>query len=98
VLASRAWAAYPAFSPPEAFPPFTLAPGLCYANAGENAASAMEVAAVAAKNCALKVQAHLAGGGGGGGRTAAGGPLGARGRRRRSHLMRALCVGLNAAW
>lgn len=47
------------FNPPEQFAPFLLAPGLCYNNALENAASAMEVAAVAAKNCALLVQQHI---------------------------------------
>ncbi|KAF8056474.1 PCYOX1 [Scenedesmus sp. PABB004] len=52
VLASKAWRAYPRFDPPERFAPFALAPGLCYINALESAASAMEVAAVAAANCA----------------------------------------------
>jgi hypothetical protein len=47
------------FQPPEKFAPFLLSPGLCYNNALENAASAMEVAAVAAKNCALLVQQHV---------------------------------------
>jgi hypothetical protein len=47
------------FQPPEKFTPFLLGPGLCYNNALENAASAMEVAAVAAKNCVLLVQQHL---------------------------------------
>lgn len=47
------------FQPPEKFAPFVLRPGLCYNNALENAASAMEVAAVAAKNCALLVQQHV---------------------------------------
>jgi hypothetical protein len=47
------------FQPPEKFAPFLLGPGLCYNNALENAASAMEVAAVAAKNCALLVQQHV---------------------------------------
>lgn len=46
------------FQAPEKFAPFLLGPGLCYNNALENAASAMEVAAVAAKNCALLVQQH----------------------------------------
>ena len=44
VVATRAWTApgaYPAFDPPEDFAPFTLAPGLFYAAALENAASAM---------------------------------------------------------
>lgn len=47
------------FQPPEKFAPFVLSPGLCYNDALENAASAMEVAAVAAKNCALLVQQHI---------------------------------------
>lgn len=47
------------FQPPEKFAPFLFGPGLCYNNALENAASAMEVAAVAAKNCALLVQQHV---------------------------------------
>lgn len=47
------------FQPQETFAPFLLGPGLCYNNALENAASAMEVAAVAARNCALLVQQHL---------------------------------------
>lgn len=61
------------FSPPEAFAPFKLAPGLCYANALENAASAMEIGAVAGINCALLLLRQLTapgpgvGGGGGGG-------------------------------
>eukprot|EP00198_Chlamydomonas_reinhardtii_P013397 XP_001702734.1 predicted protein [Chlamydomonas reinhardtii] len=41
------------FAPPERFPPFLLAPGLVYGNALEGAASAMEMAAVAAANSAL---------------------------------------------
>lgn len=35
------------------------AQGLVYVSAWENAASAMEMAAVAARNCALLVRAHL---------------------------------------
>jgi prenylcysteine oxidase/farnesylcysteine lyase len=53
VLGNRTWDAYPRFAPPERFAPFELAPGLCYASALENAASAMEVAAIAGRNCAL---------------------------------------------
>jgi prenylcysteine oxidase/farnesylcysteine lyase len=48
------------FHPPETFAPFTLSPGLCYNNALENGASAMEVSAVAAMNCALLLQQQLA--------------------------------------
>jgi hypothetical protein len=47
------------FSPPERFAPFQLAPGLAYNKALENAASAMEVAAVAAANSARLVLRHL---------------------------------------
>jgi prenylcysteine oxidase/farnesylcysteine lyase len=60
IVGVKAWSAYPRFHPPEEFAPFTLAPGLCYGSALENAASAMEVAAVAGRNCALLVQQHLA--------------------------------------
>ncbi|KAI8469589.1 MAG: Prenylcysteine lyase-domain-containing protein [Monoraphidium minutum] len=59
VVDSAPWLAYPKFSPPEEFAPFQLAPGLVYQNALENAASAMEVSAVAAKNSALLVAGHL---------------------------------------
>ena len=55
----REWKAYPHFSPPERFPPFQLVPGLYLNNAWENAASAMEMSAVAAKNCALLVAQHF---------------------------------------
>lgn len=44
VILSRSWdrpGAYPTFDPPEDFAPFKLAPGLFYAAALENAASAM---------------------------------------------------------
>jgi prenylcysteine oxidase/farnesylcysteine lyase len=47
------------FHPPEVFAPFTLSPGLCYNNALENGASAMEVSAIAAMNCALLLQQQL---------------------------------------
>ncbi|KAK9917016.1 hypothetical protein WJX75_010018 [Coccomyxa subellipsoidea] len=59
VLADREWKAYPHFNPPERFPPFRLAPGLYLNNAWENAASAMEMSAVAAKNCALLAAQYL---------------------------------------
>ena len=59
VLRCRDWQAYPHFSPPEHFQPFKLAPGLYLNNAWENAASAMEMSAVAAKNCALLIARHL---------------------------------------
>ncbi len=37
VVAEHKWAAYPRFAPPEQFAPFTLAPGIFYNNAWENA-------------------------------------------------------------
>ena len=55
----RSWLAYPHFSPPERFQPFKLTEGLYLNNAWENAASAMEMSAVAAKNCALLIARHL---------------------------------------
>ncbi|EFJ43010.1 hypothetical protein VOLCADRAFT_96741 [Volvox carteri f. nagariensis] len=60
VLYSRRWHAYPRFRPPEHFSPFVLAPGLLYGNALEPAASAMEMAAIAAHNSAALVVRHLA--------------------------------------
>lgn len=59
VLLCREWKAYPHFDPPEAFPPFKLTEGVCLNNAWENAASAMEMSAVAAKNCVLLLAKHL---------------------------------------
>lgn len=61
VLLSRAWEAYPHFQPPERFAPFVLDAGLFYNNALENAASAMEIAAIAARNSALLARQFLAG-------------------------------------
>ena len=55
----RDWLAYPHFRPPERFQPFKLADGLYLNNAWENAASAMEMSAVAAKNCALLIAKYL---------------------------------------
>lgn len=47
------WAAYPHFNAPEKFSPFLLdGKNLYYLNSFENAASAMETAAVAAHNVA----------------------------------------------
>ena len=59
VVASFPWYAYPEFRPPEQYAPFRLADGLIYSNAMENAASCMEISAVAAMNSALLVQKHL---------------------------------------
>jgi Prenylcysteine lyase len=58
-VAEQNWHAYPKFAPPEEFAPFELAKGIYYNNALENAASAMEMSALAAKNNALLVQQHL---------------------------------------
>ena len=57
----REWLAYPKFKSPEQFQPFELTAGLYLNNAWENAASAMEMSIVAAKNCALLTAQHLAG-------------------------------------
>ena len=59
VVRAKGWQAYPRFSPPETFAPFRLAPGICYINTIENAASAMEMSAIGAINCALMVNAHI---------------------------------------
>lgn len=59
VIASFPWYAYPEFHPPEQYTPFRLADGLFYSNAMENAASCMEISAVAAMNSALLVQKYL---------------------------------------
>ena len=56
----REWLAYPKFAPPEQFQPFQLADGLYLNNAWENAASAMEMSIVAARNCALLIAQHVA--------------------------------------
>ncbi len=72
VLAARSWDAYPRFSPPERFAPFALAPGLAYTSALENAASAMEMAAIAGVNAALLTAQHLAAQSQGAGRAAGG--------------------------
>ena len=47
------------FHPPEEYAPFILADGLYYNNALENAASAMEIAAIEGKNSALLASKHL---------------------------------------
>lgn len=60
-VSQQGWMAYPRFSAPERFAPFRLLPGLCYVNAIENAASAMEMSAIAGRNCALMAAQHLAG-------------------------------------
>lgn len=58
-VAQENWNAYPKFAPPEDFARFELAKGIFYNNALENAASAMEMSAIAAKNSALLVHRHL---------------------------------------
>jgi len=47
------------FSPPERFAKFQLASGVCYNNPLESSASALEVAAVAGRNCALLLHEQL---------------------------------------
>ena len=53
IVGQHDWHAYPHFSPPESFAPFQLAPGLYYGNALETAASAVEIAGLAACNNVL---------------------------------------------
>ena len=53
------WLAYPNYSPPETFPPFELDSGVFYINGIEKAASAMEMSAIGAKNCALLAREYL---------------------------------------
>ena len=53
------WSAYPNYSPPESFPPFELDRGVFYVNGIEKAASAMEMSAVGAMNCALLARDYL---------------------------------------
>ena len=57
-LAEYPWLAYPVFSPPEKFAPFVLVDGLLYNNAWENAASAMEMSAISARNSAQLIYEH----------------------------------------
>ncbi len=59
ILSTKVWSAYPLFSPPERFAPFLLGPSLCYSSALENSASALEVAMIAGKNCALLISDQL---------------------------------------
>jgi prenylcysteine oxidase/farnesylcysteine lyase len=62
VVAERVWdapGAYPAFDPPEDYAPFKLANGLYYTAALENAASAMEIAAIEGRMTALLAAQHL---------------------------------------
>ena len=51
--------AYPKFDPPEDFSRWELAPGLYYSSALENAASALEIAAISGRNAALLAAQHL---------------------------------------
>ena len=53
------WLAYPNYNPPETFPPFELDSGVFYINGIEKAASAMEMSAIGAKNCALLAREYL---------------------------------------
>lgn len=59
VAALKPWLAYPVFDPPENFPPFEFGPGLYYPPAMENAASAMEMAAIAGRNAALLASNYM---------------------------------------
>lgn len=59
VVATQVWQAYPAFDPPEDFAPFKLTEGLFYAAALENAASAMEVAAIEGRLTAQMAAQHV---------------------------------------
>ncbi len=59
IVGQHDWHAYPHFEPPEEFAPFQLAPGLYYGNALETAASAMEIAGIAACNNALLAGNYL---------------------------------------
>ncbi|NXC47246.1 PCYOX oxidase, partial [Penelope pileata] len=49
----KKWLAYPRYSPPDKFPPIILHDNMYYLNGVEWAASAMEMASVAAKNAVL---------------------------------------------
>lgn len=62
-LHHRKWQAYPSYHPPEQMTPFLIQPGerLLYVNALETAVSAMEISAIAAKNCALLLAESLLG-------------------------------------
>ena len=53
------WLAYPNYSPPEKFPSFELDGGVFYVNGIEKAASAMEMSAIGAVNCALLTRDYL---------------------------------------
>lgn len=61
LLHHREWKAYPSYHPPEAMTPFLVLPGerIWYVNALETAVSAMEISAIAAKNCALLLSRDL---------------------------------------
>ena len=53
------WLAYPQYQPPEHFPPFILDDGVFYVNAIEQAASAMEMSAIGARNASLLAAEYL---------------------------------------
>ena len=55
----RVWAAYPEYGPSMGDAPFVLAPGLYHVNAIEEAASAIEMSAIGAKNVALLASEHI---------------------------------------
>lgn len=59
VVNNRTWHAYPMFDPPENFSPAELAEGMYYTNGMENAASALEVAAIWGRNGAALAGQYL---------------------------------------
>lgn len=62
-LHHREWQAYPSYHSPEKITPFLVKSGeyICYVNALETAVSAMEISAIAARNCALLLAESLLG-------------------------------------
>jgi len=53
------WKAYPVLDPRSEAPPFALDSGLCYVNALETYASAIEVGLLAARNCVHQIVTDL---------------------------------------
>lgn len=50
IIKQESWEAYPLFNPPEEFDSSSISAGFFYNNAIENAASALEMSVLAAKN------------------------------------------------
>ena len=92
VVAQRTWPAYPAFDPPEDFARWRLADGLVYLNAIENAASAMEMSAIAGER--RRVLVHVAAGPGESEGHGVGSPLAGRGVGRRVACLHDECLRL----